>query len=81
MELQTRAESCADKYSIQDSPESRDALDAFEALRNEAADVPNDATAAVIEEGRRIAGDSSVQGYRNMRDLRAALRCEEKFTT
>lgn len=34
---------------------------------------PNEVTAAAIEEGRRIASDSSVRGYTNMDDLRAAL--------
>ena len=36
-------------------------------------DVPNEMTVAAIEEGRRIASDSSVKGYSNMNDLRAAL--------
>ena len=36
-------------------------------------DVPNAATAAAIEEGRRIASDSSVKGYSSMEELRAAL--------
>ena len=36
-------------------------------------DVPNEVTAAAIEEGRRIASDSSVKGYTNIDDLRAAL--------
>lgn len=36
-------------------------------------DVPNDVTVAAIEEGRRIATDSSVKGYNNMDDLKAAL--------
>ena len=36
-------------------------------------DVPNETTAASIEEGRRIASDSSVKGYTNMDDLKAAL--------
>lgn len=36
-------------------------------------DVPNEVTAAAIEEGRRIASDSSVKDYTNMDDLRAAL--------
>ena len=36
-------------------------------------DVPNETTAAAIEEGRRIASDSSVKGYTNMNDLKAAL--------
>lgn len=36
-------------------------------------DVPNDVTAAAIEEGRRIASDKSVKGYSNMDDLKAAL--------
>jgi DNA-damage-inducible protein J len=41
----------------------------FEAKRY----VPNETTAAAIEEGRRIASDKSVKGYTNMDDLRAAL--------
>ena len=36
-------------------------------------DVPNEATASAIEEGRRLASDSSIKGYSNMDDLRAAL--------
>lgn len=36
-------------------------------------DVPNETTAAAIEEGRRIVSDSSVKGYTNMDDLKAAL--------
>ena len=36
-------------------------------------DVPNEVTAAAIEEGRRIASDKSVKGYNSMDDLRAAL--------
>ena len=36
-------------------------------------DVPNKTTAAAIEEGRRIAYDSSVKGYSNMDDLKSAL--------
>ncbi len=36
-------------------------------------DVPNEVTAAAIEEGRRIASDTSVKGYTDMADLRAAL--------
>ena len=36
-------------------------------------DVPNEVTAAAIEEGRRIASDSNVKGYTSMDDLRAAL--------
>lgn len=36
-------------------------------------DVPNELTAAAIEEGRRIASDSSVKGYSTIDDLRAAL--------
>ncbi len=36
-------------------------------------DIPNEATVAAIEEGRRIAADSSVKGYTNMDDLKAAL--------
>lgn len=36
-------------------------------------DVPNEVTAAAIEEGRHLASDSSAKGYTNMDDLRAAL--------
>lgn len=36
-------------------------------------DVPNEVTAAAIEEGRRIAHDSNVKGYTNIDELRAAL--------
>ena len=36
-------------------------------------DVPNEVTAAAIEEGRHLASDSSVKGYTNMDELRAAL--------
>ncbi len=36
-------------------------------------DVPNETTAAAIEEGRRIAHDSSIKGYTSMDELRAAL--------
>ncbi len=36
-------------------------------------DVPNDLTAAAIEEGRHIASDSSVKGYTSIDDLKAAL--------
>lgn len=36
-------------------------------------DVLNEVTAAAIEEGRHLASDSSVKGYTNMDDLRAAL--------
>lgn len=35
-------------------------------------DVPNEVTAAAIEEGRRIASDSSVKGYTSMDALKAA---------
>ncbi len=35
--------------------------------------VPNDETAAAIEEGRRIARDKSVKGYTSMEDLKTAL--------
>ena len=35
--------------------------------------VPNEATAAVIEEGRRIAHDTNVKGYKSIDELRAAL--------
>lgn len=36
-------------------------------------DVPNELTVAAIEEGRRIASDSSVKGYSSMDELKAAL--------
>ena len=36
-------------------------------------DVPNEVTAAAIEEGRRIAADQRVKGYSSMDDLKAAL--------
>jgi DNA-damage-inducible protein J len=36
-------------------------------------DVPNETTAAAIEEGRRIALDSAVKGYTSMDELKAAL--------
>jgi DNA-damage-inducible protein J len=36
-------------------------------------DVPNETTAAAIEEGRRIALDNSVKGYKSMDKLKAAL--------
>ena len=36
-------------------------------------DTPNVETVAAIEEGRRIALDSSVQSYKTMDDLKAAL--------
>ena len=36
-------------------------------------DVPNAATAAAIEEGRRIASDPSVKGFSGIDDLRKAL--------
>ena len=36
-------------------------------------DVPNEVTAAAIEEGRRIASDSSVKGYSSMDALKEAL--------
>ena len=36
-------------------------------------DTPNEVTAAAIEEGRSIAFDSSVKGYTDMDDLKAAL--------
>ena len=36
-------------------------------------DVPNEITVAAIEEGRRIASDSSVKGYSTIEDLKAAL--------
>ena len=36
-------------------------------------DVPNEITAAAIEEGRRIATDDTIKGYNSMSELRAAL--------
>ncbi len=36
-------------------------------------DVPNELTAAAIEEGRQLAANRSVKGYTNMDELRAAL--------
>ncbi len=36
-------------------------------------DVPNETTAAAIEEGRHIVVDSSVKGYTNIDDLTADL--------
>ncbi|MGN0163231.1 MAG: type II toxin-antitoxin system RelB/DinJ family antitoxin [Candidatus Ornithomonoglobus sp.] len=36
-------------------------------------DTPNSVTIAAIEEGRRLAMDTSVKGYNNMDDLKAAL--------
>ena len=35
--------------------------------------IPNEVTAAAIEEGRRLAHDKSSGGYTNMADLKAAL--------
>lgn len=35
--------------------------------------VPNDVTAAAIEEGRKLAYDKTASGYTNMNDLKAAL--------
>lgn len=35
--------------------------------------VPNEETAAAIEEGRRLAHDKSAKGYRSMEELKAAL--------
>lgn len=36
-------------------------------------DIPNETTAAAINEGRDIIKDGSAHGYKNMDDLRAAL--------
>ena len=36
-------------------------------------DVPNEVTAAAIEDGRRIAKDSNVKGYASVEELRKAL--------
>lgn len=35
--------------------------------------VPNDVTAAAIEEGRKLARDNNAVGYTNMEELKAAL--------
>lgn len=35
--------------------------------------MPNDATIAAMEEGRRIAFDKSVKGYTSMEELKKAL--------
>lgn len=35
--------------------------------------VPNETTAAAIEEGRKLAYDKTARGYSNMDDLKAAL--------
>ena len=35
--------------------------------------VPNETTAAAIEEGRRIAHDQNVKGYKSIDELKAAL--------
>lgn len=35
--------------------------------------VPNDVTAAAIEEGRKLAADSTTPGYRSIADLKSAL--------
>ena len=39
-------------------------------------DIPNEITAAAIEEGRRIADDKNIKGYKNISELRAALEDE-----
>ena len=36
-------------------------------------DVPNEVTAAAINEGRAMMNDKNAHGYKNMKDLRAAL--------
>ena len=36
-------------------------------------DVPNATTAAAIEEGKKIATDKKVKGYKNIKDLRKTL--------
>ena len=36
-------------------------------------DIPNETTAAAIEEGRALMRDKNAKGYTNMDDLRAAL--------
>lgn len=36
-------------------------------------EVPNEVTAAAIEEGRRIASDPDVKGYTDMNELKTAL--------
>lgn len=40
-------------------------------------DMPNALTSAAIKEGRRIATDSTIQGFRNMEELKAALLSDE----
>lgn len=40
---------------------------------NEPVEKPNDKTLEAIEEARKIASDSSIQGYTSMEDLRKAL--------
>ena len=35
--------------------------------------VPNETTAAAIEEGRKLAHDKNVKGYKSMEELKAAL--------
>lgn len=36
-------------------------------------DVPNDTTVAAIEEGRRIAADTSIKGFTSVDELKASL--------
>lgn len=36
-------------------------------------DVPNETTAAAIEEGRRLAYDKNAKGYKSIEELKAAL--------
>ena len=39
-------------------------------------DIPNEITSAAIEEGRRIAEDKSIKGFKNISELKAALEDE-----
>lgn len=39
-------------------------------------DVPNAITAAAMEEGKRIAGDKNIKGYKTIEELKAALEDE-----
>ena len=41
-------------------------------------EIPNDETIAAIEEGRRIARDKNVRGYRTIEALKAALFADDE---
>lgn len=41
---------------------------------NTVPDIPNETTAAAIEEGRKIAYDDAIQGYHSIDKLREALK-------